>query len=177
MIKINKYKSTKISKVLWVTIPLTIVAGLFVWYFVFKSSGITTPQPKYPIVEGKADRNTEDTQQTDTNNKEVKSNVPADTKTSQEVPAATTGAIVITEVEQSNGYVNAKAATSNFSSSQCVYSFVAPDSRPVVKEQPGNCSGISVSQNEFDKIGTYTLTVTAYGESGKLEAKKEIYIR
>lgn len=98
-------------------------------------------------------------------------------KTTDEVPTNKTGLITITSFNQKNGTVSARATTTNFDTKECIYSFTTDGGKPVIKEQTGNCAAISLSQDLFDKIGTYTLTVTAYSNDEKITTTREVDIR
>ena len=98
-------------------------------------------------------------------------------KTNEEIPASSTGALTIATLEQSDGYVNARAEVSNFTPQQCVYSFKIEGGKPVIREQTGSCVSISIPEVEFDRIGVYTLTVTAYAGDEKVTATKEIDVQ
>ncbi len=99
------------------------------------------------------------------------------TTTAEDVPKSVSGSIVIDDLNQKNGYVNIKATVSNFTPTQCVYSFTINGGKPVIKEQTGTCTGLSISQEEFDRIGTYTVTATAYSSSEKITATQTIEIK
>lgn len=93
---------------------------------------------------------------------------------SDKIPVNTSGSIDIAYLNQSDGAVHAKAVVTNFSTEKCVYSFTADGSKPVVREQTGDCKELSVAQDYFDKIGRYNLTVTAYSSNDKLLISREI---
>lgn len=162
-------------KILVPTLFLVLLASAVAIYLFYRADPTKDYSPKYPLNDsGQAASNTPEPSNSDQSSK---SPVSTNDKTSEDTPIVPSGSITIAELEQASGYVNARAAVSNFTTTQCVYSFVAENSRPVVREQQGGCSGVSISQNEFDKIGNYTLTVTAYNSAGKVEAKKDIYVR
>jgi flagellar basal body-associated protein FliL len=160
---------------------VVIAAGLVVYFAYFANHPKTTePSPQYPVT------------QSDSNNGTPSKNVDYGkgssgdttntgsdtTTTSNQVPVANSGTITITTLNQTSGYVNAQAVVSGFSTTQCVYSFAAPQAKPVVRQINGNCSGISIPESEFEFIGTYTLTVTAYnGTSEKISASKDIAVQ
>lgn len=103
---------------------------------------------------------------------------PPTNVTSEQVSLASKGIITITDLDQSSGYINAKASVSDFNVTQCVYSFTAPDAKPVVRQQDGSCEGVSIPEAEFEIIGTYKLTVTAYnGIIEKISTTKDIDVQ
>lgn len=131
-------------------------------------------QPKYPLAQQ------DDTPSVDpaNPNDDQKANPPIPSEqVDQPVPVATTGSIAIAELEQANGYINTKATVDNFEATKCVYSFTNANARPVVRETANGCSGVSIPEVEFELIGTYTLTVTAYSTTDKLTATQEIAIQ
>ena len=94
--------------------------------------------------------------------------------TSEDVAEATSGSITIVNLNQADGFVNAKAEVNNFTTSTCVYQFSSEGARPVTREIQGQCDGISIPQAEFEKIGNYTLLVTAYSNDQKLSSTPQI---
>lgn len=174
-------KTNKISKlplfvkILIPVLAFALLASAIIFYLFYGADPTKDYNPKYPLND--SGQSVSNTPESNSSDQPSKNPVSTNDKTSEDTPVVPTGSIAIAELEQSSGYVNARAVVSNFTAAQCVYSFVAENSRPVVREQQGDCSGVSISQNEFDKIGTYTLTVTAYNSAGKVEAKKDIYVR
>ena len=174
--KTNK-SSSKRFVVLSIIAVIATALGIFLYfYYPYLTNPVKGYEPMYPVsTTTQTVVNPQKTQSTDTPTK-ADPNAGSNT-TSQDVPVAASGSIQITELEQTNGYVNARAEVANFTTAKCVYQFIASDSRPVIKEQTGSCGGLSVSQNEFDKIGTYTLTVIAYSATDKIQTQKDIYIK
>ena len=168
MIVKNNNKRTIIVLTL---LALLIVAGVAAYYFVKNQDPTKNYKPMYDTSTSK------DSTQTD--NDSVKdnpsqSNLPT---TSEEVPSATEGSIKIVQLNQADGYINAKAETANFSTQTCVYQFSSEGARPITRELEGNCAGISIPQAEFEKIGTYTLVVTAYGSDKKISSTQTLNVQ
>lgn len=116
--------------------------------------------------------------QVDGERPETKKELPGtDNKTSEDIDTSTTGTIEIASFNQSDGYVTVEAKIKDFAAQQCVYTFSIEAGKPVVREQSGSCSKISIPEGEFDRIGVYTLTVTAYADSDKLTTSQEIDIQ
>ena len=169
--KINT--QSKSTNTIWIVsislIGLLAVGGALYYYLVYLPNYDPTSnyRPVYPV------------DKTETASKESSKSAatPESSRTSEEVPTTSVGSITINELYQKDGYVNVKAVVSNFSATSCVYSFVIDSGKPVVKEHNGTCAGLSISQDEFDKIGTYTITATAYSASEKLTATGTIDIR
>jgi hypothetical protein len=111
------------------------------------------------------------------NTKDSAATPNSDNKTSEDIHSSQVGTINIVSFDQSGGYVNVRAEVTGFATEQCVYSFEIADGKPVVREQSGSCSLISIPQSEFDRIGVYTLTVTAYSGDEKLTVSKEINVQ
>lgn len=97
-------------------------------------------------------------------------------KTTDEIPTDAKGSITINSFTQKNGVVTVRASTSDFAATKCVYSFTIDGGKPVVKEQKNACQTMSLSQELFDKIGTYKLTVTAYSANDKIAVSREVDI-
>ena len=172
--KIKKtYPSKKKLLLVSVIVAAILLVGALLYYFlIFRPNydPTTSYQPEYP--ESVSNNPQQPSDNTD------KQPTPNETgQPSEEVPVANSGSVTVTNLNQKDGYVNALATVTNFVVSQCVYSFSSEGSRPVVREQTGGCGGISVPQDEFDKIGDYTLTVSVYGSGEKLTATKEIYVQ
>lgn len=118
-------------------------------------------------------------EQVTSNNKDgVKSNPTTNENIlNEDIPVSENGSVMITNITQDNGIITVLVGVSNFTVAQCVYSFTSEGSKPVVKETSDGCEQISISQDEFDKIGNYTLTVSAYGSNQKIIATKDVYIQ
>ena len=180
MYRSNTIKTSS-KKPLLITIILIVILliGSVIWYFFIRRTDPTKSyRPQYPSsvkTETKQSSNTNATAADDYKNSDT-SSTPS-LETSNQVPTAKTGTIDITNLNQKDGFVNALAVVSNFETSKCVYSFTTPDARPVVREVAGSCTGVSIPQVEFEMIGTYTLTATAYSGSEKITTTKGIDIK
>jgi hypothetical protein len=113
----------------------------------------------------------------DASNPKENSSTNISDKTSNDFQVNTSGSISITTLDQTNGIVSAQATVSNFSPQQCVYTFTIQDGKPVIRETNNECTRVSIPQGEFDRIGLYKLTVTAYSGSEKLTTSKDIDIK
>lgn len=133
--------------------------------------------PKYDIET--TDKNTSDNTKTASiaNQNNDKDKYTETNQISEQVPASQSGSISVSDLSQENGFINVMASTSNFSVEKCVYQFNSEGARPVTRETQGTCSGVSIPQVEFEKIGKYTLTVTAYDAQSKISTAKEIDIK
>lgn len=168
-------KQTRLKKTLLaglIAIAL-LVLGFVIYYFFFAPKDPTTSYaPQYP-------------DSTSAKNSETRETAPETTKTpesqagqiAENIPVASSGSIEIVDLNQRDGFVNALAQVSGFTSTKCVYLFESEGARPIVREIVGACSGVSIPQVEFEKIGTYTLTVTAYNDSQKVTTSKELSVR
>lgn len=179
-LKKSSYKHARAIKTGVIIGAVLVIIGSIVFYFVYASMHpkLTGPAPQHPTTETNP---IDGTTAEDTANNQKSETPPVDQQnntTSNQIPVATAGSIKITSLNQTNGYVNAKAVVSNFTTTQCVYSFYAPQAKPVVKQVNGDCAGVSIPQSEFEFIGTYTLTVTAYnGTSEKVSVSKDIAVQ
>lgn len=178
MYKIDKKTSTHNSKRILILIgaaTLVLIAAIIVFLVFKEDTPPASPDAKYPVTQNNANAPTNpNTDTSTTTDKPIQGNIVA--QPDDQISIAQEGGIVISELGQSDGYVNAKASVTNFTLAKCVYSFSNPDARPVVRETVKDCSGISIPEVEFEILGTYTLTVTAYGENDKLIATKDIII-
>lgn len=149
-----------------------------VWFFFFRSNDpAVNYRPKYSTPSSNGSTSTSGAGTADKRNSPG-SNQSTMSVTSEQVPTSNTGIITIIDLEQTNGFVNANASVSNFETTQCVYSFTADGARPVIRQVDNSCTGVSIPQGEFEIIGKYTLTVTAYhGTTDKIIATKDINIR
>lgn len=167
--RVNQRAKSKV--VIWascIVAALLLVGGVY-YYFIRKTLPTDTYSPRYPI-----------SSQTPTTNQEQKGDTAAEqpsSTTTEQVPAATTGSIRITDLVQEKGFVNIGIEVSNFTVSKCVLSFTSDGAKPIVREQSGGCHNTSIPQVEFEKIGDYTLTVTAYSASDKIQATQEINVQ
>jgi cytoskeletal protein RodZ len=178
--RLSPSKSHLFRLILLLVIALLIIIGL-VWFFLLRDKDPTKGyHPKYTVSSSEDQSKTSggSSQTTESGNKNSDSGSPATDVTSEQVPIASSGSIIIDDLEQKAGYINAKATVSGFTTTQCVYSFAAEDAKPVVRQIDGTCQGISIPQGEFELIGTYTLTVTAYnGTSQKISVTKDINVQ
>lgn len=149
-----------------------IIAAFGAFFWLKNQDPTKNYSPKYTVSEkgpSAQDKNTAEASKTTAH-----SSLP---QTSDQVPSSAAGDISIDDLEQKNGFVNAKASTINFSVATCVYEFTSDGARPITRETSGSCSGISIPQAEFEKIGIYTLKVTAYSTDQKLSSTKTIDIK
>lgn len=174
-----KTKSYPKSPTIVLVFLMVLLLGVAVWWFIFRNTDpAKSYQPQYPEsvkTELKQGDNKSATAADDYKNSDNTSTPSSET--SNQVPLAKTGNIEIKNLNQKDGFVNVLATVSNFETNKCVYIFNATDSRPVVREISGNCSGVSIPQVEFEMIGTYTLTATAYSGSEKITATKDIDVK
>ncbi len=147
----------------------TIVAliGLSAGYIYLTSQDPTKKySPQYRTETGK---NTNDGTQSKDEQKVVApaNNLPA---TSSDVPSSSSGSISITELNQTDGFINIRVSLSNFTPTTCVYQFTSDGARPINK-QVSDCKAISIPQAEFEKIGVYTVTAIAYSSKDKITSE------
>lgn len=153
-------------------VVLTLIIG-FASYWALRSRNPTKDyQPRYSTTSEK-----ESTERKSKKEKNVASSSPLPPK-AQDVPLANAGTVSIVELDQSAGFINAKAFVEGFAPQICVYTFLSEGARPITREVQGDCIGISIPQAEFEKIGTYTLTVSVYDAAKKLDSSpKEINVK
>lgn len=158
-----------------ITIALAIGATLF-WRFTVKDDNSKDLKPKYTVSANES-QSSGGSAKTETPAKDT--DAQTSSVTSEQVPVAPAGAITIVDLDQADGYVNAKATVSNFTPTSCVYTFTSDGAdKPVIRTLDGTCDGISIPEVEFQYIGTYTLAVTAYnGTSEKITASKDIVVQ
>lgn len=99
------------------------------------------------------------------------------TTTSEQVPINDSLSVTIDSFTQINGMVNAIASTSN--NGTCVFTYKPADGGKPVTRQTSitdkTCTS-SISENEFTYIGDWSLTVTYYNNSQKIEVQKNVTI-
>lgn len=166
----NSYAKFSNKRKVLVLAVLALIVAVAVWYVFFKDA-TPTYDPKYEPT------TTKSTPNEDTDTSETKTNPPGSELTSEDVPISSQGAVSITDLSQSEGYVNVATTVENFTVVSCVYQFTAEGARPIVKETAGECKNASILENEFEKIGQYNFTVIVYGADDKLTATKVIDIR
>lgn len=122
-----------------------------------------------------SDMNSNDsTSKTDAKKDATNTTLPA---TPEAVPPNTEAVINITSLTQESGQVLATASTSSFSVGKCVYMFTADGAKPVTRETTGSCDRVSIPEVEFEKIGQYLLTVTAYDNTSKISTTQTIDVK
>ena len=170
---LRKDKKNKRRLFFIVILAIVLIGAGVAAYFIFTNSNDPTKsyKPEYDI-----SKNNDDPQSEEGKKESVK-DTPQDDRTNEEIPVAPQGTVSITDLNQRDGYVNVAATTANFETQKCVYSFISEGARPVTREQSGNCQATSIPQAEFDKIGSYTLHVTAYDTTSKITASQTINIQ
>lgn len=163
---INKNKNIKAILLSAFIVLLSAVAV----YYILKPSPSPDRQVDQRYTTGEEDLNNNAPAKTTT---DPKSSLPSD---NESIPSNNTASISIDELSQSNGQITAKASTVDITVSNCVYNFTSEGARPVVRETKGGCNTISIPSVEFEKIGTYTLTVTAYDEATRISTTKKINV-
>lgn len=166
--KLKNQKNQKLYLAVGGAALVLFIIAACVYYFAFSKPKPAPQQSQYPVTPS------------DASNSDTADKAPSNTTDitpSEEIPLSAVGSVTITSLNQRNGYVNALAEVSSFTPSQCVYTFTSDGSKPVTREQKGGCSGVSILEDEFDKVGTYTLTVSVYGDNQKLTASKDIYVQ
>ena len=164
-------KNRKLYFVIGTSAFILLIVAICIYYFLVSKPKSTIPQQsQYPVSSSSSGDSSSNTTVKEPSN-------TANTTPSEDIPQSPAGSVAITNLNQQNGYVNALAEVSAFTPSQCVYTFTSEGSKPVTREQKGGCSGVSILEDEFDKVGTYTLTVSVYGNNQKLTTSKDIYIK
>lgn len=164
--QIKQKKDTRKITITVVVVIAIILLGLGVYWFLTRDSNDVIGQP---------DQTTNGSGTPSVKTDDTDTNQTVD-KTTDEVPTDTKGSLTIDSFTQKNGLVSVKATTSNFDTTKCVYTFTSDGGKPVVREQSGDCRAMSVSQEAFDMIGKYKLTVTAYSSDDKITATKEVTV-
>lgn len=167
--KLKNQKNQKLYLAIGIAVLILLIVAAFVYYFIFSKPKPAPQQSQYPVL------SSDESSSSESSDKAPSSTT--DATPSEDIPVSTAGSVAITNLNQRNGYVNALAEVSSFTPSQCVYTFTSDGSKPVTREQKGGCSGVSILEDEFDKVGTYTLTVSVYGNNQKLTASKDIYVQ
>ena len=176
MLAMNIKNQSPHKRMLLITLAgvLLLVVGSVVYFAFFTDRDPTADYtPQYPQSVSNDDGSAENNPDGSTK----KTPIVQTDQTSEDIPVSPSGAVEIANLNQKDGYVNALAKITNFSTTKCVYLFESEGARPIAREQLGGCSGISIPEVEFEKIGTYTLTVTAYNNSSKITAKRDIVVR
>lgn len=169
---IKNKKTINKPLIIGVAIAVLIVAGLFIYFFFFASKDPTDNyRPEYPVTQNDSESNNPN----NTDTVKVLEAQPSP-QTSDSIPVSDSGLVSISSLNQRDGFVNALADVQNFSASKCVYMFESDGAKPVIREQSGSCSGISIPQVEFEKIGKYKLTVTVYDGDSKISTSGEINV-
>lgn len=155
-------------------LPLLGLAVVFVAIVGLWAIGNNKNTPQFPASVNSSD--TKPNPNTNDGDADVKTDSVSD-QTTDNIESSASGRILIETLNQTHGYVNVKATVEQFKVNKCVYEFTSDGARPVIRETPDDCQGISINQMEFEKIGPYLLTVTAYGETGKLTDSQTINIK
>ena len=144
--------------------------AIVLWLILFP----TKPSPMYPVVPTQDTPSNVSSNKNEGNptNKSPASNLP---ETSQQVPSSSSGTIVISTLNQANGYINVSSYTRDFNEETCVFTFTSSGARPIVKQLP-KCQAFSLQETEFEKIGLYTLTVVAYSSTEKISASSTLEV-
>lgn len=101
------------------------------------------------------------------------------TKGTSEIPTSTNTSIAINTLKQEGGQVTYSAIIKGTGNGTCSALFSKDSSKPVSVTTPAigaTCEG-SVSDIEFDMLGTWTLTLRYYVDNQQAVATKEMDIR
>lgn len=165
-------KSSGISKRLLVGLiaALLIAAAAGLYYYKTAQKPTDTYDPQFPV--------SGSTKQPQPNVKQgSKENPITLPETTENTPTSSNGTITIEDLNQRDGFVNVNVTTANYSTARCVYQFTSEGARPVIKEFQGSCQATSIPQVEFEKIGIYTFTATAYNATEKITVTRDIDVR
>lgn len=176
MFAMNLKKQYPHKKALFIALAslLLLIAGSVIYFVFFTDRNPTANYfPQYPQSISSDSDNSADNSDSSIKNPAVSQT----DQTSEDIPISLSGTVEIINLNQKNGYVNVLATIANFSATKCVYIFEGDGARPIAREQTGGCSGISIPEVEFEKIGTYTLNVTVYSDTDKITASKDVDIR
>jgi hypothetical protein len=110
---------------------------------------------------------------------------PTSGQTSNQVPVDTTFSASITQLNETNGQVNATATIQHSPTpGTCVFTFSTPNDRPVVdqvtatvKDDVATCGPITISADEFSYLGKWTLSLHYYVGDQQAEAQSTITIQ
>ncbi len=113
--------------------------------------------------------------------KKPTTNINVDTsKNTTEVPVSTEVKLIIDQLSEDNGSVLYRATVTNpGESGTCSAEFTNPNSKPVTKVTDatgGICGPVSLSVNEFDSLGSWTLTLRYYTGDTQAVATKTLQI-
>lgn len=165
-------KNPDISKRLLVGLIAVVlfVAAASLYYYKTIQKPTDTYDPQFPV--SGSTKQPQSTVKQDT-----KENPTALPEVTENTPTSSNGTITIQDLNQRDGFVNVNVNTASFSTARCVYQFTSEGARPIIKEFQGNCQATSIPQVEFEKIGTYTFTATAYNATEKITVTRDIDIR
>lgn len=85
-------------------------------------------------------------------------------------------------IEKSSGAngVRVTARATGITPARCQFSFSSPESRPVVKETAAKgvtCGPLEIAAVEFDKIGEWNISVTAYNSEQRVVAEGTLIVQ
>lgn len=170
---------TRKKRLLIIAVIIVAVALSLAGFLYWRSQAPPTSdyKPKYQLSSESDNKISEKTNPDDKSSSSNSSSNTGLSQTSEEVAVSPSGSVSIVDLSQESGFVNVLARTSGFSPIKCVYQFESEGARPVIRETNPSCNGISIPQVEFEKIGTYNLTVTVYDSSSKISTSKDVDIR
>lgn len=171
--KIKNQKKSKKALFISLAVLIIILAGIATYVLLTKKNPQTETSTNNVV------NTAQDSNNTDSSSDSYKETPTTDdsTTTSDNIPASTAGSLKITKLVQEGDYISALAVATDFQSTQCVYTFTSENSKPVVRQTTGSCTEVTIPAGEFDKIGTYTLTVVVYDGTNKLTESKDIYVQ
>lgn len=162
---------------LLLVLAIAVLVGLFYMFYINKTDDTVDPNSTDPTIE---------TTKTKSKNSELpldSDDIPRDA-TSDQIPSNPQLSVSISNFSQANGEVKAEALINGSSGDgTCVFNFSTPEGKPVVKELASSTTGneqlcsLTLTEVEFDKIGTWELTVTFYKDGAKSVASKNVEVR
>lgn len=93
---------------------------------------------------------------------------------------SSSASMTITETTSNTSGVRVASVVAGFAPTRCIFSFNSPDSRPVVKETDAtgqSCGPLEVRSVEFDKIGEWDISITAYSLAQRVVAEGRVSVQ
>ena len=115
---------------------------------------------------------------------DIKQNPPAPGSDSNPGPQITPSySVEITEVKQEGGYVSVESVVDSDTEGTCAFSFTSEGARPITKTEPSTGSegpqycNLRAPEVEFEKIGSWSVTVRFNTGNSTAETTKNVEIR
>lgn len=180
MVNYKNYSNQNKRKTLTVIVLVIIIliGAVTGFYFMFKkdvSDDINDSSDKEYTIQQYTD-------ETSKFNSDAKNNDKLTNEQTTTIPDKTdeSAKLSISDISSDENSVTITANAINIMPTRCSFTFTSSDSRPVVRDVPAQsqtCGPITVSYLDFDKPGSWTVSITAYNPGSRTTTQDTVEVK